>query len=130
MWMVPCLEGATPTRTSGSSIYPAVQNMLLPARALGLGATWTTLYLQFEKEAEAAVGLPLNVHSYALLPIGYPMGRFGPVRRVTLADVVYEDRWGEPLPGSVAICHRSASNQAQFEIPCSPGNVVGYPRPA
>src|ERR1700752_778821 len=52
VWIVPCLEGATPTRTSGSSIYPAVQNMLLAARALGLGATLTTLYLQFEKEAE------------------------------------------------------------------------------
>ena len=41
VWIVPCLEGATPTRTSGSSIYPAVQNMLLAARALGLGATLT-----------------------------------------------------------------------------------------
>src|ERR1700719_3209057 len=77
VWIVPCLEGATPTRTSGSSIYPAVQNMLLAARALGLGATLTTLYLQFEREAEAALGLPSGVHSYALLPIGYPMGRFG-----------------------------------------------------
>jgi nitroreductase len=95
VWIVPCLEGATPTRTSGSSIYPAVQNMLLAARALGLGATLTTLYLQFEKETEAAFELPPNVHSYALLPIGYPMGRFGPVRRVALSDVVYEDRWGE-----------------------------------
>ena len=46
------------------------------------GTTLTTLYLKFEKEAEAALGLPPNVHSYALLPIGYPMGRFGPVRRV------------------------------------------------
>jgi hypothetical protein len=91
---VPCLEGGTPTRTSGSSIYPAVQNMLLAARALGLGATLTTLYLQFEKEAEAALGLPPGVHSYALLPIGYPMGRFGPVRRIALAGVVYEDQWG------------------------------------
>ena len=52
VWIVPCLEGGTPTRASGSSIYPAVQNMLLAARALGLGATLTTLYLQFEKEAE------------------------------------------------------------------------------
>ena len=96
VWIIPCLEGGTPTRTSGSSIYPAVQNILLMARALGLGATLTTLHLQFEKEAEAALGLPPNVHSYALLPIGYPMGRFGPVRRVPLADVVYEDRWGQP----------------------------------
>src|SRR6201982_2016660 len=96
VWIVPCLEGATPTRTSGSSIYPAVQNMLLAARALGPGATLTTSYFDFEKETEAALGLPPNVHSYALLPIGYPMGHFGPVRRVALADVVYEDRWGEP----------------------------------
>ena len=95
VWIVPCLEGGTPTRTSGSSIYPAVQNMLLAARALGLGATLTTLYLQFEKEAEAALGLPSGVHSYALLPVGYPIGRFGPVRRVPLADVVYGDQWGE-----------------------------------
>jgi nitroreductase len=96
VWIVPCLEGGTPTRTSGSSIYPAVQNMLLAARALGLGATLTTLYLSFEKEVEAAFGLPSDVHSYALLPIGYPIGRFGPVRRVPLADVVFENRWGQP----------------------------------
>jgi nitroreductase len=79
-----------------ASIYPAVQNMLLAARALYLGATLTTLYLQFEKEAEAALGLPPSVRSYALIPIGYPMGRFGPVRRIALADVVYEDDWGQP----------------------------------
>ena len=96
VWIVPCLEGGNPSRTSGSSIYPAVQNMLLAARVLGLGATLTTLHLQFETEAEAAFGLPPNVHSYALLPIGYPMGRFGPVRRIALADVVYEDWWGQP----------------------------------
>jgi nitroreductase len=95
VWIVPCLEGAAPTRTSGSSIYPAVQNMLLAARALGLGATLTTLYLSFEKEVEGALGLPPDVHSYALLPIGYPMGRFGPVRRVPLGEVVYEDQWGQ-----------------------------------
>jgi nitroreductase len=96
VWIVPCLGGATPTRTTGSSIYPAVQNMLLAARALGLGATLTTLHLRFEKETEAALGLPPDVHSYALLPIGYPMGRFGPVARASLADFVYRDRWGEP----------------------------------
>jgi nitroreductase len=96
VWIVPCLEGGTPTRTSGSSIYPAVQNMLLAARALDLGATLTTLYLNFEKEAEAALGLPLNVHSYALLPIGYPIGRLGPVRRVPLSEVVFGDQWGQP----------------------------------
>jgi nitroreductase len=96
VWIVPCLVGGTPTRTSGSSIYPAVQNMLLAARALGLGATLTTLHMLFEKEVEAALGLPENAHTYALLPIGWPRGRFGPVRRAPLAEVVYSDRWGQP----------------------------------
>jgi nitroreductase len=98
VWIVACLEegAAAPTRWSGASIYPAVQNMLLAARALGLGATLTTRHLLFEKETEAALGLPPGVHSYAILPIGYPMGTFGPVGRAPLADVVYEDRWGQP----------------------------------
>ena len=99
VWIVPCLQGASPTRTAGSSIYPAVQNMLLAARALGLGATLTTLYLNFEKDAEAALGLPPDWHSYALIPIGYPVGRFGPVRRAALEEVVYEDRWGQSYAG-------------------------------
>jgi len=65
------------------------------SKSARLGATLTALYLQFEKEAEAAIGLPPGGHPYALLPIGYPMGRFGPVRRIALTDVVYEDQWGE-----------------------------------
>jgi len=99
VWIIPCLQGEAPTRTAGSSIYPAVQNMLLAARALGLGATLTTLYLNYEKEVEAALGLPADWHSYALLPIGYPVGRFGPVRRVPLEEVVYADRWGQAYRG-------------------------------
>jgi nitroreductase len=72
--------------------------MLLAARALGLGATLTTRHLLYEKEAEAALGLPAGVHSYAIVPIGYPMGRFGPVGRGPLKDVVYQDHWGQPFP--------------------------------
>jgi nitroreductase len=101
VWIVACLEegSATPTRWSGASIYPAVQNMLLTARALGLGATLTTRHLLYEKESEAALGLPPGVHSYAIVPIGYPMGKFGPVGRGPLADIVYQDRWGQPYRG-------------------------------
>ena len=99
VWIVACLEGASPTRSAGSSIYPAVQNMLLAARALGLGATLTTRHLTYEKETEEAMGIPPGFHSYAILPIGYPMGRFGPVGRGPLADVVYLDGWGKPYPG-------------------------------
>jgi nitroreductase len=99
VWIVACLEGGAPTRSSGASIYPAVQNMLLAARALGLGATLTTRHLTYEKETEEAMGIPPGFHSYAILPIGYPMGRFGPVGRGPLADVVYLDGWGKPYPG-------------------------------
>ena len=100
IWIVACQDdgGGTPSRSSGASIYPAVQNMLLTARALGLGATLTTRHLRHEKEVEEILGLPPGVHSYAILPIGYPMGNFGPVRRGPLSDVVYQDRWGEAFP--------------------------------
>jgi nitroreductase len=101
VWIVACVDHGkgTPNRYSGASIYPAVQNMLLAARALGLGATLTTRHLMHEKESEAALGLPAGVHSYAIIPIGYPMGKFGPVGRGPLGDIVFADRWGERYPG-------------------------------
>ena len=107
VWIVACLDSpnqdvqgaAPPTRSAGASIYPAVQNMLLAARALGLGATLTTRHLLYEKEAEAALGLPPGVHSYAIIPIGYPMGNFGPVGRGPLKDIVYQDHWGAAYSG-------------------------------
>ena len=107
VWIVACLDSpnqdvqgaAPPTRSAGASIYPAVQNMLLAARALGLGATLTTRHLLYEKETEAALGLPPGVHSYAIIPIGYPMGNFGPVGRGPLKDIVYQDYWGAAYPG-------------------------------
>jgi nitroreductase len=99
VWIVACLEdGSNPNRSSGASIYPAVQNMILATRALGLGTTLTTRHLLHEKDAEAALGLPPGVHSYAILPIGYPIGNFGPVGRGPLADIVFQDRWGAPYP--------------------------------
>ncbi len=100
VWIVACLEeGAPPTRWSGASIYPAVQNMLLAIRALGLGSTLTTRHLFFEQDSENALGLPPGVHSYAILPIGWPMGNFGPVGRGDLAEFVYGDNWGERWAG-------------------------------
>jgi nitroreductase len=104
VWIVACLEdGPSPNRSAGASIYPAVQNMLLAIRALGLGSTLTTRHLQFEKETEAALGLPPGVHSYAILPVGYPMGRFGPVGRGKLSDIVYQDKWGQPYSAMAGV---------------------------
>ena len=100
VWIVACLrDGENPNRGAGSSVYPAVQNMLLAARALGLGSTLTTRHMMFGKEVDAIFGLPPDVHSYAILPIGWPMGKFGPLGRGPLKDVVYGDRWGQPYQG-------------------------------
>jgi nitroreductase len=98
VWIVPCVLGGTRTWEAGAGIYPAVQNMLLAARALGLGATLTTMF-QYEEDAEAILGLPDDARSYAILPIGYPMGKFGPVAPVLLDEVVFADRWGEKWSG-------------------------------
>jgi nitroreductase len=83
-------------KMSGASIYPAIQNMLLAARGLGLGATLTTRHLLFEKEVNHILGLPDNAETFAILPIGYPVGKFGPVSRLGLEDVTFQDRWGTP----------------------------------
>src|SRR5438034_612120 len=100
VWIVACLEdGENPGRTAGSSIYGAVQNMCLATRALGLGTTLTTRHTGYGKEVDAIFGLPPGAHSYAILPIGWPMGNFGKLGRGPLKDVVYGDRWGQPYKG-------------------------------
>ena len=101
VWIVACLEdGANPGPGAGASIYPAVQNMVLACRAVGLGTTLTNRHMIHQKEVDKALGLPAGVHSYAILPIGYPMGKFGPVKRAALKDVVYQDKWGQPYAGA------------------------------
>ena len=82
-------------KMSGASIYPAVQNMLLAARGLGLGATLTTRHLIFEKEVNDILGLPDNAETFAIIPIGYPVGKFGPVSRRPLEEVTFQDTWGQ-----------------------------------
>jgi nitroreductase len=96
VWIVACVRlGAGKAEIgSGGSIYPAVQNMLLAARALGLGSVLTTRHLLFREEVDTIFGLPENVSAFAILPIGYPEGRFGPVGRLPLEDFVHHDRWG------------------------------------
>jgi nitroreductase len=82
---------------SGASIYPAVQNMLLAARALGLGSTLTTRHMVHGVEVDDIFGLPADVKSFAILPIGYPEGRFGPVSRQPLDRFAYREAWGRPF---------------------------------
>ena len=101
VWIVACMEEAKPNRSTGASVYPAVQNMLLACRALGLGSTLTTRHTMFEKEVDAALGLPPGVQSYAILPIGYPMGKFGSTGRGKMSDFVFGDKYGQSWPGAV-----------------------------
>lgn len=76
-----------------ASIYPGVQNLLLMARALGLAATLTTWHIMFEHEFKAILGIPRHVHTYAIIPVGWPTGRFGPVSRKPVAESIRWDRW-------------------------------------
>jgi nitroreductase len=82
--------------TRGASIYPAVQNLLLAARALGLGTVLTTLHTRYEREIKALLNIPETVETAALIPVGYPAegARFGRARRMPLAEVVFYERWG------------------------------------
>ena len=84
--------------TAGASIYPAVQNIILACRALGLGTLITTNHTIAEDEIKSVLGLPPEVRTFALMPIGYPETRFGPAKRRPLREVAMLDRYGIPFP--------------------------------
>jgi nitroreductase len=85
-------------RIRGSSIYPAVQNVILACRALGLGTTITTNHIRCEDEVKAVLGVPDDVATFALMPIGYPLDKFGPVARRPVSEVTHADTWAQPWP--------------------------------
>jgi nitroreductase len=87
-------ELAYADRIRGASIYPAVQNIILACRALGLGTLITTNHIRCEEEVKALLGIPDDVSTFALMPIGYPRGKFGPLARRPVVEVAYADRWG------------------------------------
>ena len=86
-------ERAYLDRIRGASIYPAVQNVILACRAFGLGTVITTNHLRIEEEFKALLGIPDDVDTFALMPIGWPEGRFGPLSRRPLDEVLHFDRW-------------------------------------
>jgi nitroreductase len=81
--------------TPGGSAFPAVQNLLLAARALGLGGSVFNFPLSHEAELRELLAIPQNNQIYCLLPIGYPTDRHGPVKRKPVKDVVYLEKFGE-----------------------------------
>lgn len=90
------LAGAGAARMTGvhSTAYPAVQNLLLAARALGLGAVLTTPQLFAPGKYEEILGIPPDVTLTAIIPVGYPKGRFGPVSRPSADSLISWERYG------------------------------------
>lgn len=81
----------------GGSIYPAVENMLLAARAEGLGCVLTTLLCMEEDKVKALLDIPKGWSTAAMIPLGYPVGRgHGPIKRLPVADLFFADKWGQP----------------------------------
>jgi len=99
--VVAAFEAAQPhlARMSGASIYPAIQNIILACRAFGLGTVMTTNHMLCEDEVKQVLGVPAEVQTYALMPIGYPRNKFGPVSRRPLKEVAHADRWGNAWQG-------------------------------
>lgn len=91
-----CIRGSR-TFTLGSSIYPAVQNLMIAARACGVGSTLTTFHLRYESELKELLGIPDDVHTAALIPLGYPAGRWGVAQRAPVESVVFLDHYGEQM---------------------------------
>lgn len=97
VWVFAVLRGAADATSprAGSSIYGAVQQLCLAARAYGIGTSLTTLYGGHEEELRELLGLPPDALTMALIPMGYPAkGRWAQPRRRPVEEVVHWNRWG------------------------------------
>jgi nitroreductase len=88
--LIPTSRGDDP-----ASVYPACQNLFLAARALGLGTALTTVHRLREGEVKEVLGIPEDVHTWAMIPVGYPLGKWGEAERRPVAETTYWDSYGE-----------------------------------
>ena len=94
--VLPCMvRYRPPTPTEGGSVYPAVQNLLLAARALGYGAAITNFHAGAEPALRRLLEIPDEAFIAATVTLGRPEGHHGPVRRRPLSELVYSGRWGD-----------------------------------
>jgi nitroreductase len=110
-----CLVGRPGRFTDGGSVYPACQNLLLAARALGFGGVMTMWHHAVDAELHALLGIPDDVRIAATIPLGVPEGSHGPVRRRPVAELVYDDAWEAPATWAAepsGTSHTSAGPQA------------------
>jgi nitroreductase len=89
--------GVKANLTTGASIYPAVQNIMLAARALDIGSCITTIHRFRDAQVKELLAIPAEVETAALIPLGYPLGKFGRPPRLPLSEVAFADRWGRAL---------------------------------
>jgi nitroreductase len=90
-----------PNPFEGNSVYPACQNLLLAARARGLGGVMTMWHEAVADDLCRLLGIPDGAVIAATIPIGHPQGGHGPVRRRPLGEFVFEDSWGQPAAWAV-----------------------------
>ncbi len=95
----PCIAaggGRTPSFQTGSSIYPAAQNLMLAATALGIGTVITTFHMRREGEVKALLGIPDDYATACMIAMGYPAEgeRFGGARRKPASEVTHYESWG------------------------------------
>jgi nitroreductase len=96
---VPCLVLALALHNGpANSVIPAVQNLMLAARALGIGSVPTTLHDSVMPRFRALFEIPDDVGFHLCVPMGYPQGNFGPNVRKPTAETTFLDRWGGPVP--------------------------------
>jgi nitroreductase len=95
---VPYREAA---QTDGASVYPACQNLLLAARALGYGGVMTAWHSAVDAELRSLLAIPDEVVLSATITLGRPVGQHGPVRRRPLRELVYGETWGQAPPWAV-----------------------------
>jgi nitroreductase len=101
--ILPCLiRHRPPHPTEGASVYPACQNLLLAARALGYGGVMTIWHQFVEADLRRLLEIPDDVAIAACIPLGKPEGKHGPVRRRPLQEFVYDDSWGRRASWAVA----------------------------
>jgi nitroreductase len=88
--VIPCSRTEDP-----ASIYPACQNLCLAARERGLGTALTTVHRLKENEVKVVLDIPEDVHTWAMIPVGYPLGRWGEAKRRPVEETTYWDSYGE-----------------------------------
>ena len=94
--VIACMVGRRGHLTDGGSVYPACQNLLLAARALGYGGVMTMWHQFVENRLRQILSIPDDVPIMATIPLGRPEGAHGSVRRRPASELVYDGRWKEP----------------------------------